>query len=176
MAMRMLEAGGLPLLTDGVRAADHSNPNGYYEFEAVKDLDKPGDHAWLPGARGKGVKIISLLLTHLPEAYDYQVIFMQRALDEILASQDKMLEARGEAKGAADDRMRTVYAEHLARVDRFLTQRSCFATLRVAYASVLEAPAAEAARINAFLGGHLDATRMAAVADAGLYRNRGQQP
>jgi hypothetical protein len=175
MAMRMLEAGGLPLLTDGVRTADLSNPNGYYEFEAVKDLDKPGDHAWLPAARGKGVKIISLLLTHLPEAYDYQVIFMQRALDEILASQDKMLEARGEVKGAADDRMRSLYTEHLARVDRFLAQRSCFATIRLPYTGVLADPKDAAARVNAFLGGHLDEARMAAVADAGLYRNRGQQ-
>jgi hypothetical protein len=172
MAMRMLEAGGLPLVTDGLRSADDSNPNGYYEFESVKDLDKPGDHAWLADARGKGVKIISLLLTHLPETFDYQVVFMQRDLDEILASQDKMLEARGEAKGAADDRMRTIYSEHLARVDRFLSQRSCFSTLRLPYAGVLANPSAAAARLNDFLGGQLDVTWMAAVAEPELYRNR----
>ena len=172
MAMRMLEAGGLPLVTDGLRSADASNPNGYYEFEPVKDLDKPGDHAWLRGARGKGVKIISLLLTHLPESFDYQVVFMQRDLDEIIGSQDKMLAARGEAQGAEGDRMRALYSEHLARVDRFLSQRSCFATLRVPYAGVLANPAAEAARLNEFLGGQLDVTRMAAVAEPKLYRNR----
>jgi len=172
MAMRMLEAGGLPLVTDGLRSADASNPNGYYEFEPVKDLDKPGDHAWLRGARGKGVKIISLLLTHLPESFDYQVVFMQRDLDEIIASQDEMLVARGEAQGAEDDRMRALYSEHLARVDRFLSQRSCFSTLRLPYAGVLANPAAEAARLNEFLGGQLDVTRMAAVAEPKLYRNR----
>jgi len=172
MAMRMLEAGGLPLVTDGLRSADASNPNGYYEFEPVKDLDKPGDHAWLRGARGKGVKIISLLLTHLPESFDYQVVFMQRDLDEIIASQDEMLVARGEAQGAEDDRMRALYSEHLARVDRFLSQRSCFSTLRLPYAGVLATPAAEAARLNEFLGGQLDVTRMAAVAEPKLYRNR----
>ena len=48
MAMRMLEAGGLPLVTDGLRTADDSNPNGYYEFEPVKELDKPGDTAGSP--------------------------------------------------------------------------------------------------------------------------------
>jgi len=172
MAMRMLEAGGLPLVTDGLRSADASNPNGYYEFEPVKDLDKPGDHAWLRGARGKGVKIISLLLTHLPESFDYQVVFMQRDLDEIIASQDEMLVARGEAQGAEDDRMHALYGEHLARVDRFLSQRSCFSTLRLPYAGVLATPAAEAARLNEFLGGQLDVTRMAAVAEPKLYRNR----
>lgn len=172
MAMAMVEAGGLPVVIDGVRAADASNPKGYYEYERVKDLDKPGDHAWLVGARGKAVKIISFLLTHLPESYDYQVIFMQRDLDEVLASQNKMLESRGEASGADDARMRALYEEHLAQVGRFLRNRSCFSTLTVSYAQVVEDPRAEAARINAFLGGRLDVEGMAAVADRSLYRNR----
>jgi hypothetical protein len=171
MAMRMLEAGGLPLVTDGLRRADDSNPNGYYEFEPVKDLDKPGDRAWLSTARGKGVKIISLLLTYLPESFDYQVVFMQRDLDEIIASQNRMLVARGEATGAQDDRMRALYTEHLARVDRFLSQRRCFSTLRLPYAGVVANPALEAERLNAFLDGQLDVNRMAAVAEPRLYRN-----
>ena len=79
MAMKMLEAGGLPILTDGIRAADISNPKGYYEYEPVKQLDKGGEPVWLADARGQAVKIISFLLTYLPETYDYQVIFMQQA-------------------------------------------------------------------------------------------------
>lgn len=174
MAMAMLEAGGLPIVTDGLRAADASNPKGYYEFERVKDLDKPGDHAWLADARGKAVKIISFLLTHLPESYDYQVIFMQRDLGEVLASQNTMLESRGEAAGADDTRMRALYEEHLAQVERFMRSRPCFSSLKVAYAEVVADPRAGAARINAFLGGALDVEKMAAVADRGLYRNRGR--
>ena len=172
MAMGMLEAGGLGVVTDGLRAADASNPKGYFELERVKDLDKPGDHAWLAGARGKAVKIISFLLTHLPESYDYQVIFMQRDLDEVLASQNTMLASRGEAGGADDTRMRALYEEHLAQVDRFLRNRPCFSTLKVPYAHVVEDPRAESARINAFLGGRLDVEKMAVVADRTLYRNR----
>ncbi len=101
MAMRMLEAGGMPVVTDGVRAADDSNPNGYYELEPVKDAEHAA--ATRPGsadARGKAVKIISFLLTYLPESYDYQVIFMRRDLNEIVASQNKMLDARGEDHAA----------------------------------------------------------------------------
>jgi hypothetical protein len=52
MAMKMLQAGGIEVLTDGVRQADESNPKGYFELEAVKELDKAGDTAWLKGARG----------------------------------------------------------------------------------------------------------------------------
>jgi hypothetical protein len=173
MAMSMLEAGGLPIVTDGLRAADASNPKGYYEFERVKELDKPGDQAWLADARGKAVKIISFLLTHLPESYDYLVVFMQRNLDEVLASQNKMLASRGESGGSDDTRMRALYEEHLAQVERFMKNRSCFSTLNVPYAHVVADPRAEAARIKAFVGGRLDVDKMAAVADRSLYRNRG---
>ena len=172
MAMAMLEAGGLTLMTDGLRRADASNPKGYYELERVKDLDKAGEPTWLADARGKAVKIISFLLTYLPESYDYRVILMRRDLDEILASQNTMLEARGEARGAEDARLKALYVDHMAQVERFLARRACFSTLMLDYSTVLAAPAEEAARINAFLGGSLDPARMAGVADQALYRNR----
>lgn len=173
MAMKMLDAGGVPTLTDGIRGADDSNPKGYYEFEPVKELDKNGDTAWLGEARGKAVKIISFLLTFLPDTFDYQVIFMNRDLDEVLASQNKMLVSRGEAAGAADDgRMRQAYQKHLEKVDRFLRNRRCFTTLRLGYRDVIDNPAVEARRMNEFLGGRLSVDRMAAVADRELYRNR----
>jgi len=172
MTMRMLEAAGLPIVTDGVRMADDSNPNGYYELEQVKTLSTGGDTAWLAGARGKAVKVISFLLTYLPESYDYQVIFMKRDLSEIVASQNKMLDARGESRGASDDRMRANYVQHLEQVERFLARRSCFSTLMVNYADVLAVPREQASRINQFLGGQLDVDRMAAVAEPSLYRNR----
>ena len=173
MAMKMIEAGGLPVVTDGLRHADASNPNGYYEFEHVKNLDKAGDLSWLAEARGKAVKIISFLITYLPEAYDYRVVFMQRDLSEVIASQNRMLDARGAARGAADERTRALYTTHLEQVDRFLANRACFSTLRVGYADAVASPSAQAARINAFLGGHLDEPKMTAVADTALYRNRG---
>lgn len=172
MTMKMLEAGGLPLVTDGVRAADDSNPNGYYELEAVKTLTTEGGGAWLAGARGGAIKVISFLLTYLPETYDYQVIFMHRDLDEIVASQNAMLDARGEPRGAADDRMRAHYAQHLEQVERFLARRACFSTLRVRYDDVLAAPREQASRINTFLDGRLDVERMATVAEPSLYRQR----
>jgi hypothetical protein len=172
MAMKMLEAGGVPILSDGLRAADISNPKGYYEYEPVKELDKGGDVAWLADARGKAVKIISFLLTYLPETYDYQVIFMQRDLEEAIASQNTMLVHRGEARGVDDEQLRRAYGDHLERVGRFLANRSCFSTLTLQYHDVVERPRDAAGRIDRFLGGSLDVDRMSAVADAGLYRNR----
>jgi len=174
MAMKMLDAGGVPIVTDGIRTADESNPKGYYEFERVKELDKKdGDTAWLADARGKAVKIISFLLTYLPDTYDYQVVFMHRDIDEVLASQNKMLVARGESGGSADDgKMRDVYRQHLDKVERFLRHRACFTSLPMKYKDVVEHPSAEARRLNEFLGGRLNVEQMAAVADRELYRNR----
>ena len=174
MAMNMLRAGGLDVLTDGLRQADESNPRGYYELESVKELDKQGDARWLKEARGKAVKIISFLLTFLPEEHDYRVVFMQRDLDEVLASQNKMLVQRGEMPGTPDSdaQLRQHYEKHLASVHRFVSRRRCFSVLEVQYRAAIERPREEAQRIDAFLGGGLDVARMAAVGDPSLYRNR----
>jgi hypothetical protein len=176
MAMQMLEAGGVPILTDGLRTADENNPGGYFELERVKTLAAGGDTGWLASARGKAAKIISPLLTYLPESYEYQVVFMRRDLDEVVASQNAMLNARQQPRGAPDERMRAHYEQHLRQVERFLERRACFATLMVHYAEVLANPREQSARIDAFLGGGLDLSRMATVADSTLYRRRHSAP
>ena len=81
MMMKMLEAGGMPVLADHVRSADEDNPEGYYELELVKKIEH--DQSWLPQAQGKVVKMISALLKHLPPTYHYKVVFMRRKLDEV---------------------------------------------------------------------------------------------
>jgi hypothetical protein len=172
MMMRMLAAGGVPPLVDGIRAADVSNPNGYFEFEPVKGLDKGGDQSWLPTARGRAVKIISQLLTWLPETYDYRVIFMHRALDEVLASQQAMLERRGEHDGDSA-RAREIYTAHLAQVERFMAARSCFRVLPVQYREAVADPAAAAAQVATLVGRSLDQRAMIGAVDGSLYRNRG---
>ncbi|MBL8136994.1 MAG: sulfotransferase family protein [Acidobacteria bacterium] len=170
MMMRMLEAGGVRPLDDGIRAADISNPKGYFEFEPVKDLEAArGDVPWLPEARGKAVKIISFLLTWLPEDFNYQVIFMQRDLDEVLASQQQMLARRGESGTGTS---REVFEAHLAQVERFMAARPCFETLHVPYREAVAAPEATAAAVARFLGRPMDTSAMAKAVEASLYRNR----
>lgn len=178
MAMKMLAAGGMPILTDGVRAADESNPKGYYEYEAVKELHKQGDTRWLIDARGKAIKIVSFLLTWLPETNDYKVIFMQRDLREVVASETTMLKKRGEDAAASDgtatdeEQTRTVYQQHLEKVHRFMANRSCFSTLTIGYRDALERPQEAATRIRDFVDRPLNVEEMAQVADPSLYRNR----
>ena len=173
LMMKMLEAGGMPLVTDGVRQADEQNPGGYFELEAVKDLDKGGDTSWLRGARGKAVKVISFLLTWLPDTYDYRVIFMERSLDEVVASQNAMLRQRGHVPEPTDaERAKRFFERHLERTHRFLRQRRCFRTMIVRYGEAVEHPSEIAQQVASFVGGDLDVAGMAAVADRALYRHR----
>ena len=98
MMMQMLAAGGLPLLTDGVRPPDCDNPRGYFEFEPVKRTRE--DPSWVPTAVGKAVKMVTMLLRDLPGEFDYRVILMYRDPEEVLASQKAML-GRSGRKAAA---------------------------------------------------------------------------
>lgn len=173
LMMKMLHAGGLPVWTDGIREADDQNPNGYYELERIKELDKRLEKGWIREGRGRAVKVISSLLEHLPDDNNYRVILMHRHLDEVLASQRAMLTRRGEATGAEDDAtLKTAYELHVRRVRHLLKTDPSFTLLEVGYADVIADPAAAAARVDAFVGGGLDTARMAAAADPKLYRNR----
>ena len=177
MTMKMLEAGGVPLLTDGVRPADSSNPLGYFEYEPVRHLATGTNPVWLRAARGKAVKIISFLLAYLPEDYDFRVIFLQRDLAEVLASQQKLLEER-DAHGAAatDDTMSVqMYEDHLQQVERLLAGRRCFTVLPLNYRAVLESPLVASRRIADFIGKPLNVKKMASVVNPALYRNRDQR-
>ena len=171
MMMKMLEAGGMEILTDKIREADDDNPQGYYEFERVKKLKE--DQAWLEDARGKAVKVISALLKDLPPGYDYKVIFMRRKLEEVLASQKQMLVRRGEPTDrVSDERLRQLFQKHLQRVAVWLDEQPNFAVIYVDYNEVLDDPAVHVNRINQFLGNTLDVEKMAGVVDKSLYRRR----
>jgi len=173
MMMKMLDAADLRLITDAVRTADEDNPKGYFEDERVKDLDKSEDRGWLRDCRGKVVKIISFLLLDLPEENFYKVIFMRRNLEEVIASQNKMLVRRGEPTDEAnDEKMIQRYKMHLRKVEYVLEEYDNFEAIDVDYRQALEDPRTYAARIGDFLGAKLDLDRMAAVVDPSLYRNR----
>ena len=171
MMMKMVEAGGLAVLTDNIRTADDDNPKGYYEYERVKQL--PQDTDWLPEARGRVVKIISMLLQHLPGNYRFKVLFMRREINEILASQRQMLIRRGEATDkVADEQMAEMYAGHIRKIEAWLAEQKNIDVLYVDYNDVLQNGAAWIEKINAFLGGGLAVDKMQEVIDLSLYRQR----
>ena len=172
MMMQMLEAGGLPVLADETRAADEDNPRGYYELEKAKKLRQ--DSSWLAGAGGKAVKLVAHLLPSLPSGRPYRIVFMERNLGEIVASQSAMLRRLGRERGRLSDRqLARTYQQQLQSVRLVLNrQEAQVGVLGVNYGEVLAYPAQTAAKLNAFLGGGFDEAAMAGVVEPQLHRKK----
>lgn len=172
MMMKMLHAGGVTVLTDNLRTSDEDNPEGYFEHERIKDLEKEQDKSWLRDARGKALKVISHLLKELPDDNFYRVILMRRDLEEILASQNIMLARRTEPNPVSDQKALELYGRHLIDIKVYARRKPNFELLEVHYRLALGDPLACSRQINEFLGGGLDVEAMAAVVNPKLYRNR----
>jgi hypothetical protein len=170
MMMRMLEAGGMEIVTDHIRQADADNPQGYYELEKVKKVKE--DAAFLDDTHGKAFKMVSLLLRDLPPHKDYKIIFMQRDMAEVLASQKIMLQRRGKNTSRDTQEMGQIFAKHLDDITAWLGAQPHMDVLYVHYSHIMQQPLTSAETVNDFLGQHLDAHKMAAVVDFTLYRNR----
>ncbi len=186
LMMQMLVAGGLPALHDGNRPADADNPRGYFEFAPAKNLRADG--SWLPQAQGRVVKLVAQLLPFLPAAIagekdaagaapkprmlDYRIVWMERTLEEVLASQKTMLDRHGHAGAAlTPDKLRAVYEQQLARVTEIVERRK-LAVLRIAHRDAIKDPAGTAARVAEFLALPLDRAAMAAAIDPKLHRQK----
>lgn len=174
MLMQMLAAGGLPILADGERTADENNPRGYLELEAVKRLGRDADLAWLDQAGGKAVKIVAPLLLHLPLGRSYRIVFMERPLKEILASQTAMLKNLGKEGGKLSERQ--LASAYLKQVDQVRAALAAHPervqVLAVDYTQAVADPAGTAHVVNGFLGGGLDIAAMARAVEPSLRRQR----
>jgi hypothetical protein len=165
----MLDAGGIPAVTDEIRTADTDNPRGYYEFERVKQTKK--DATWLPSARGKVVKMISPLLYDLPATEQYRVIFMQRDLDEVLASQEKMLARLGKP-AVPREVMKKSFVTHLEQLFVWLPAQQHMQLLTVSYNELMSDAPGVLQQVVEFLDRVPALDRMLGSIDPDLYRNR----
>jgi hypothetical protein len=171
LMMQMLAAGGVPILSDGERRADVDNPRGYLEWERIKQL--PKDPSCIAEAEGKAVKVISQLLLSLPLAHEYRVIFMQRPLPEVMASQDEMLRRRGTFDPGEDNSVvARAFQDHLSDVYAWLNRKPYLKVNRVQYHAVLREPRETAEAVAKFLEMPLNVEAMTRQVDGTLYRQR----
>jgi hypothetical protein len=172
MMMRMLQAGGMEVLTDNIRPPNEDNPMGYFEIEKVKRLQE-GDFGWLTEAEGKVVKVISALLEHLPDQYKYKVIFMRRDIHEVLASQKQMMIRRNEpVNNINDDELGQVFMKHLVQVEHWLAEKRNFEVVYLDYKDVINNTKSNLMKLSQGLDIRLDIGPMLNVPDLGLYRQR----
>jgi len=173
MLMQMLAAGGMGILSDGLREADEDNPRGYFEFEPVKNLLK--DSTWLFEGRGKAIKIVAPLLAPLPSGLACRVILCERDLEEVLDSQERMLVRRNQALSSKSERRRMLKGEYVRTLDRvkaMLTRRPDTQLLAIEHGTAISNPRVTAERMNKFLGGGLDVAKMVEAIDPTLHRNQ----
>lgn len=185
LLMQLLEAAGLELARDDARGPDADNPRGYAELEAAKGIRR--DAAFLAGCRGRAVKVVAPLLSALPPDHAYRVVFVERDLDEVLASQRTMLERAGRAVPSADDpALGRAFASTLARCRAWLAERPGIDAFYVAHRRLIQDPWATVEGLAEFLrrtsadparSESADARQarlaaMAAVIDPALYRQR----
>lgn len=172
MMMQILDAAGVPILTDKERTPDNNNPKGYYEFEPVKKLMV--DKSWLPQAKGKCVKIIAQLLPFLPANYNYKIIFMRRNMDEVLKSQQIMLGKETDVKSKSFPMgLNTAFEKQLKKVENWVDSQPHVEMLNIDYSKVVEEPTEELESILNFLNfenGNLK--KMKSMIDKSLYRNK----
>jgi len=175
MMMKMLEAGGIPSFTDNQREADIDNPGGYYELEDVKKVKE--DTSWMDRAVGKAFKMVSMLLFDLPNDRRYKIVFMERDLNEVVASQKKMLTRLGKETADQDDiDAKRLFTKHLREIKEWLPKQPNMEVLFVSFNELHDDPTPVIQRLNEFMGGGLDEGVMGSIIDPGLYRNRADDP
>ncbi len=160
----------MEILSDKIRQADENNPKGYYEYEKVKTL--PQDNAWLLEENGKAVKIIAQLLQYLPPQGQYKIIFMERNLDEILISQEKMLMQNGKNATENTVLLKTAFIRQLRKIKERLAKQENISVLYIDFAELIATPRETSEKVNRFLALGLNVSAMAASVDPTLYRRR----
>lgn len=170
LMMQMLQAGGMTLIMDEKRSADTHNPKGYFEYERVKSLD--ADNTWLNISHGKCIKILFHLLKFMPHQFTYKIIFMQRDLDEVIESQDKILKEQYAIGLDKDKSIKKIFENELSAIEKWLINQKNVSLLNIQYKDIIENALQEVIRIETFLDIPLNKYQMIKMVDPSLYRNK----
>lgn len=164
--MQLINKAGIEILSDGLRKSDISNPEGYYEYELVKGIVK--DNSFLKDAVGKAIKIVAPLPMFMDKSLNYKVIFMRRDMDEVLRSQEVML---NKDQSAEREKFRTIFQGHLDKTYQFL-QTNNIPYLDVNYAELVKDPGSILTEWKEFIGTDASMEELMNVVKPDLYRNK----
>jgi hypothetical protein len=135
------------------------------------------ENSWLEKAQGKAVKIVSPILEHLlmDGNLRYKIIFMLRNIDEVLASQRKMVDRLNNGRDAIKDNiLKQNYTLHLNETKKKLAENKHIGVLFINYSDVISDPFKVSVTVSRFLGIDLETEKMAMAIDPSLYRQRSQ--
>src|SRR6266481_862291 len=175
LMMQLLETGGMPLMTDGERAADVDNPRGYHEWEAIKQIGKRPELLDDQAVNGRAIKCISMLLPRMPMQHDYKVIFMTRPIAEVVASRHQMVNRLGTKTAELDpEQLQRGLTAHCEETLRWLATAPHMKFIEIDYPALVRDPQLIVSRLVQFLGAEQlpNETVMAAVVDPSLHRQK----
>jgi len=157
MMMQMLGAGGIDLVIDEKRPVDEHNSAGYFEFERVKSLQQ--DNSWLEDHQGKAIKILFHLLRFLPVNLSYRIIFMRRNVDDVLKSQNRMLQSYD--KPTQDNILiKSLFDKALKEIEQWIMQQENMKGVFINYEDILNHPDNKVNKIETFLDRELNTEKM----------------
>ena len=171
LMMQILQSLQIKLFTDNHRSADESNPKGYFEHQWVKTIEK--DNSWLTDVKGKAIKIVSPLIKYLPVDLNYKIIFMNRDLDEIIQSQERMLTENNKKDDATNsEELKQIFLKDLKQSKDWIHTQLHSEVLEILHSKLLKNPETELEKIKSFLKIDINTTLILKVIDKNLYRSK----
>jgi hypothetical protein len=132
----------------------------------VKGIVK--DNSFLKSANGKVLKVVAPLPMFLDKSLSYRVIFMRRDMEEILRSQEVML---NKDQSAEREKFKAIYATHIQKTYQFF-ELNKVPFLDVFYKELINNPESELKKIIAFLELQSNWKELAEVVNPELHRNK----
>ena len=169
LMMQILRAGMVPIFFDESRKPDDNNPKGYYELEGGKIINSLMNNTFpMSSCSGKFIKITAFGLTFLPPGC-YKIIYMERDLDEVLDSMEKMAKIKDDERNITKESFRKLNEK--MKTDLQIREDVDF--LLINYNDILSNPKENINRIVKFLNlKNVEIKKMTDVIDNSLYRQR----
>jgi len=170
MLMQMLNAGEIPVaFDDKSRPSDKSNPKGYFELEGGKIINKLIDGTFpFEDYKGKFIKITAYGLKFLPQG-NYNIIYSEREMEEILDSMEKM----AEIKDSEREETKTTFNKLNNMIKKVIESREDINVLFVNYNKIISDPETNIKQIQNFIQiPDENYKKMIRIVDKRLYRQR----
>lgn len=169
LMMALLQKAGIPIFSDGKRAADNHNPKGYFEWEGLKQLPFGAE---LPDTKNQALKVVAPLLPYLPADRRYKVIWMDRPIFELVISQAKMNGQSADLENFPFQKGQQLEAEK-KRFQNWLDQQAHIEWINISYPKLCAKDGSTLlAQINAFVGRQISEDDWHLVVDPQLHRNK----
>jgi len=170
LGMQMLVAGGMECLLSDHLMPDGDNPNGYFEYLPVVEMEEKGTD-WVKDCVGKCVKVFASSVPLLPKEYKYRILFFTRDADEVVASEKRMFIRGGVDPTEINAQNNTDNLKNaLQYIFHWGQQTEDAVMMRVDYNELVADPLNQLTVISGYLSG-LDIDAMTAVIEPRLHRN-----